>query len=99
MTQPQPLSDLVEMLLLQSAQMHQVVLQNLMLQALPPWALAPSQRPQATPRHPTLQVGSAWSRLRVREATHANTRAPGRLPFWNLCVCVTEKHSLGSGDR
>lgn len=57
-----PLSDMVEMLLLQMAQMHQVIMQNVMLQALPPSALVPSGGPQATARHPTLQVGSAWSR-------------------------------------
>nr|XP_019572616.1 PREDICTED: uncharacterized protein C21orf58 homolog [Rhinolophus sinicus] len=45
-----PLSDMVEMLLLQAAQMHQVIMQSLMLQALPPSALAPSRGPPAVPR-------------------------------------------------
>ncbi|KAM5277891.1 uncharacterized protein C21orf58 homolog isoform 2-T2 [Hipposideros larvatus] len=47
--------DMVEMMLLQMAQMHQVIMQNVMLQALPPSALVPSGGPQATARHPTLQ--------------------------------------------
>ncbi|XP_074177023.1 uncharacterized protein C21orf58 homolog [Rhinolophus sinicus] len=42
--------DMVEMLLLQAAQMHQVIMQSLMLQALPPSALAPSRGPPAVPR-------------------------------------------------
>ncbi|XP_053773874.1 uncharacterized protein C21orf58 homolog isoform X4 [Desmodus rotundus] len=46
--------DMVEMMLLQNAQMYQVIMQNLMLQALPP---AASVGPQATPLHPTPQ----WS--------------------------------------
>ncbi|XP_045052639.2 uncharacterized protein C21orf58 homolog isoform X3 [Desmodus rotundus] len=44
--------DMVEMMLLQNAQMYQVIMQNLMLQALPP---AASVGPQATPLHPTPQ--------------------------------------------
>lgn len=93
MTAP-PLSDMVEMLLLQAAQMHQVIMQGLMLQALPPSALAPSRGPQATPLHPTLQVGSAWSRHQAKEATQVNTPGPGRLLFWNLCICVTLKSTV-----
>lgn len=81
-----PLSEMVEMMLLQMAQMHQVIMQNVMLQALPPSALALS-----------LQVGSAWSRHRAKEATQVNARGPGQLLFWKLCVCNSEKHSLGSG--
>ncbi|XP_032977926.1 LOW QUALITY PROTEIN: uncharacterized protein C21orf58 homolog, partial [Rhinolophus ferrumequinum] len=81
--------DMVEMMLLQTAQMHQVIMQSLMLQALPPSAMAPSQGPQATPQNPTLQVGSAWSRHQAKEATQVNTPVPGRLLFWNLCMCVT----------
>ncbi|XP_030616776.1 uncharacterized protein C21orf58 homolog [Delphinapterus leucas] len=34
--------DVVEMMLMQSAQMHQILMQNLMLRALPPSALAPA---------------------------------------------------------
>ncbi|XP_032486208.1 uncharacterized protein C21orf58 homolog isoform X2 [Phocoena sinus] len=34
--------DMVEMMLMQSAQMHQILMQNLMLRALPPSALAPA---------------------------------------------------------
>ncbi|XP_054433550.1 uncharacterized protein C21orf58 homolog [Pteronotus mesoamericanus] len=47
--------DMVEMLLLQNAQMHQVMMQNLMLQALPPTAPVSSRGPQATFLHPTAQ--------------------------------------------
>ncbi|XP_053513565.1 uncharacterized protein C21orf58 homolog [Artibeus jamaicensis] len=47
--------DMVEMMLLQNAQMHQVIMQNLMLQALPPAAPVSSRGPQATLQHPTLQ--------------------------------------------
>ncbi|XP_070263131.1 uncharacterized protein C21orf58 homolog [Myotis yumanensis] len=51
--------DMVEMMLLQNAQMHQVIMQNLMLQAVPPMAPASSRGPQATPLPPTLQ-GLQW---------------------------------------
>ncbi|KAF5921575.1 hypothetical protein HPG69_009144 [Diceros bicornis minor] len=47
--------DMVELMLMQNAQMHQIIMQNLMLKALPPSALMPSGGPQAAPRHPTLQ--------------------------------------------
>ncbi|XP_045858452.1 uncharacterized protein C21orf58 homolog isoform X3 [Meles meles] len=46
--------DMVEMMLMQNAQMHQVLMQNLMLQALPA-AFLPSRGPQAAPPHPTPQ--------------------------------------------
>ncbi|XP_066221994.1 uncharacterized protein C21orf58 homolog isoform X2 [Saccopteryx leptura] len=48
--------DIVEMLLLQNAQMHQVIMQNMMLQALPPTAPLSSRGPQATLRHPNPQT-------------------------------------------
>ncbi|XP_016067341.1 PREDICTED: uncharacterized protein C21orf58 homolog [Miniopterus natalensis] len=47
--------DMVEMMLLQNAQMHQVIMQNLMLQAVPPTAPVSSRGPQATPLQPTRQ--------------------------------------------
>ncbi|XP_035873419.1 uncharacterized protein C21orf58 homolog isoform X2 [Phyllostomus discolor] len=47
--------DMVEMMLLQNAQMHQVIMQNLMLQALPPAAPVSSRGPHATLLHPTPQ--------------------------------------------
>ncbi|KAM5335302.1 uncharacterized protein C21orf58 homolog isoform 2-T2 [Glossophaga mutica] len=47
--------DMVEMMLMQNAQMHQVIMQNLMLQALPPAAPVSSRGPQATLLHPTPQ--------------------------------------------
>ncbi|KAM5335304.1 uncharacterized protein C21orf58 homolog isoform 4-T4 [Glossophaga mutica] len=48
--------DMVEMMLMQNAQMHQVIMQNLMLQALPPAAPVSSRGPQATLLHPTPQA-------------------------------------------
>ncbi|XP_015416162.1 PREDICTED: uncharacterized protein C21orf58 homolog [Myotis davidii] len=47
--------DMVEVMLLQNAQMHQVIMQSLMLQAVPPMASASSRGPQATLQwpHPT----------------------------------------------
>lgn len=84
------------MMVLQMAQMHQLIMQNAMLQALPPSALAPSGGPQAAARRPALQVGSAWGRHRAKEATQVNARGPGQLLFWELCVCNSEKHSFSS---
>lgn len=97
-----PLSDMVEMMLLQTAQTHQVIMQSLMLQALPPSALAPARGPQATSPHPTLQVRSAWRRHQAKEATQVNTPGPGKLLFWYLCMCVTLQSTvwaLGVSDE
>ncbi|XP_012905314.2 uncharacterized protein C21orf58 homolog isoform X2 [Mustela putorius furo] len=46
--------DMVEMMLMQNAQMHQILMQNLMLQALPA-AFPPSRGPPAAPPHPIPQ--------------------------------------------
>ncbi|XP_006876188.1 PREDICTED: uncharacterized protein C21orf58 homolog [Chrysochloris asiatica] len=46
--------DMVEMMLMQNAQMHQIIMQNMMLKALPPAALA-APGPQITALHPTPQ--------------------------------------------
>ncbi|KAM9254132.1 uncharacterized protein C21orf58 homolog [Dugong dugon] len=46
--------DMVEMMLMQNAQMHQIIMQNMMLKALPPTALAASG-PQVAALHPTPQ--------------------------------------------
>lgn len=81
-------------MLLQNAQMHQVIMQNLMLQAVPPTAPVSSRGPQATPLQPTRQVGSAWSRHQAKEATQINTRGPGQLLFWKLCISVTLKSTF-----
>ncbi|XP_030875173.1 uncharacterized protein C21orf58 homolog [Leptonychotes weddellii] len=54
--------DMVEMMLMQNAQMHQIIMQNLMLKALPSSAFLPSGGSQAAPLHPTPQVGSAGDR-------------------------------------
>lgn len=77
---------MVEMLLLQSAQMHQVIMHNLMLQALPLPVLVPPRG------HPTLQVGSAWSR---RQAKDQRTWVAPALEAEH--PCGSEQHSLGSG--
>nr|KAF6477202.1 hypothetical protein HJG59_001827 [Molossus molossus] len=53
--EPHLLPDMVEMMLLQNAQMHQVIMQNLMLQAVPPMAPGSSRGLQSTPLHPILQ--------------------------------------------
>ncbi|ELK34011.1 hypothetical protein MDA_GLEAN10015954 [Myotis davidii] len=52
---PHLVPDMVEVMLLQNAQMHQVIMQSLMLQAVPPMASASSRGPQATLQwpHPT----------------------------------------------
>ncbi|XP_046504215.1 uncharacterized protein C21orf58 homolog isoform X1 [Equus quagga] len=47
--------DMVELMLMQNAQMHQIIMQNLMLKALPPSALTASGGPQAASLHPTPQ--------------------------------------------
>ncbi|XP_021534856.1 uncharacterized protein C21orf58 homolog [Neomonachus schauinslandi] len=47
--------DMVEMMLMQNAQMHQIIMQNLMLKALPSSAFLPSGGSQAAPLHPTPQ--------------------------------------------
>ncbi|XP_037685853.1 uncharacterized protein C21orf58 homolog isoform X1 [Choloepus didactylus] len=48
--------DMVEMMLMQNAQMHQVILQNMMLRALPT-AVLPGPGPPASSLHPSLQEG------------------------------------------
>lgn len=83
-------------MLLQNAQMHQVIMQNLMLQALPPAAPVSSRGPQATLLHPTPQVGSAWSRHWAKEATQVNTWAASLL---ESCASKSEKHIFGSGGQ
>ncbi|XP_011223069.1 uncharacterized protein C21orf58 homolog isoform X2 [Ailuropoda melanoleuca] len=54
--------DVVEMMLVQNAQMYQILMHNLMLRALPSSAFLPSGASQAAPLHPTPQVGSAGDR-------------------------------------
>lgn len=67
--------DMVEMMLLQNAQMHQVIMQNLMLQAVPPVAPASSRGPQATPLPPTLQ-GLRAERQKPAPVHHHHHYAP-----------------------
>lgn len=74
---------------MQNAQMHQVLMQNLMLQALPA-AFLPSRGPQAAPPHPTPQVGSAGDRSEVKEAAQIKTRGLGGFSA-RARICVTLK--------
>ncbi|XP_078539945.1 uncharacterized protein C21orf58 homolog [Lissotriton helveticus] len=44
--------DMVEMMLMQNAQMHQIIMQNMMLKALPPMAFSPAAAPGSpSPQH------------------------------------------------
>ncbi|XP_054556206.1 uncharacterized protein C21orf58 homolog [Talpa occidentalis] len=47
--------EMVEMMMMQNAQMHQILMHNLMLRALPPSVLAPWGRSQDPPSRPTMQ--------------------------------------------
>ncbi|KAI5182215.1 hypothetical protein MUG91_G35n61 [Manis pentadactyla] len=80
--------DVVELMLLQNAQLHQVIMHSLMLRALPPSKLAPSPGPQAAPLHPTLQgltpCGPPWSQP-----------PPSRLPPASCLQCATCPAPLG----
>ncbi|XP_073339259.1 LOW QUALITY PROTEIN: uncharacterized protein C21orf58 homolog [Pagrus major] len=42
--------DMVEMMLMQNAQMHQIIMQNMMLKAMPPLGLSPPGGPNVKPR-------------------------------------------------
>ncbi|XP_014642419.1 PREDICTED: uncharacterized protein C21orf58 homolog [Ceratotherium simum simum] len=83
--------DMVELMLMQNAQMHQIIMQNLMLKALPPSALMPSGGPQAAPRHPTLQVGSAGSRHQGKGNAQIKTRGPGDPQQAHRAILRTER--------
>ncbi|XP_060007117.1 uncharacterized protein C21orf58 homolog isoform X4 [Lagenorhynchus albirostris] len=72
--------DMVEMMLMQSAQMHQILMQNLMLRALPPSALAPAplRLPPQLPAHrvargPSLS-GCPWHGCVRRRPAHTGSR-------------------------
>lgn len=67
-------SDMVEMMLMQSAQVHQILMQQLMLRALPPPALAPA------PLHLTRQVG--------RGDPSDQDRGPGGFSSRDVCTCA-----------
>ncbi|KAM7132079.1 uncharacterized protein C21orf58 homolog isoform 2-T2 [Molossus nigricans] len=66
--------DMVEMLLLQNAQMHQVIMQNLMLQAMPPMASVSSRGLQSTPLHPILQRGRSHPLCTTTTTMHPQPR-------------------------
>lgn len=55
---PPLLPDMVEMMLMQNAQLHQILMHSLMLRALPSSVFSPLGASQAAPLHPGLQVGS-----------------------------------------
>ncbi|XP_067595852.1 uncharacterized protein C21orf58 homolog isoform X1 [Pseudorca crassidens] len=65
--------DMVEMMLMQSAQMHQILMQNLMLRALPPSALAPAplRLPPQEPRGGEGSPGAAGGPLKRPGVCHA----------------------------
>lgn len=94
------LADVVELMLVQNAQLHQVIMHSLMLRALPPSKLAPSPGPQAAPLHPTLQVGSSGTDTKAirpwRATSKSKSEALGGFSSGNVHTCVTEKHIPGS---
>ncbi|ELV13262.1 hypothetical protein TREES_T100008086 [Tupaia chinensis] len=55
--------DMVEMMLMQNAQMHQVIMQNMMLKALPPAGLIPFTTPQTGSATGTPLGYSMWAPL------------------------------------
>lgn len=82
------LSDMVEMMLMQNAQMHQILMQNLMLQALPA-AFPPSRGPPAAPPHPIPQVGSAGAGLEVKRPPGSKPEGLGGSSSASPCIGVT----------
>ncbi|XP_037685874.1 uncharacterized protein C21orf58 homolog isoform X4 [Choloepus didactylus] len=74
--------DMVEMMLMQNAQMHQVILQNMMLRALPT-AVLPGPGPPASSLHPSLQWAPVLPRAEKRRAPsvhHHHHYAPAAAP-------------------
>ncbi|CAD7693764.1 unnamed protein product [Nyctereutes procyonoides] len=69
--------DMVEMMLMQNAQLHQILMHSLMLRALPSSVFSPPGASQAAPLHPGLQRPRAPS---VHHHHHYAPPAPGSLP-------------------
>ncbi|XP_038299037.1 uncharacterized protein C21orf58 homolog isoform X1 [Canis lupus familiaris] len=69
--------DMVEMMLMQNAQLHQILMHSLMLRALPSSVFSPLGASQAAPLHPGLQRPRAPS---VHHHHHYAPPAPGSLP-------------------
>ncbi|XP_029463576.1 uncharacterized protein C21orf58 homolog [Rhinatrema bivittatum] len=88
--------DMVEMMLMQNAQMHQIIMQNMMLKALPPMAFSPSGSVNTPFLHQTQQVpqfsapvmlkpektkpSSVHHHHHYMTSSHAPPPAPGSLP-------------------
>ncbi|KAI3367182.1 hypothetical protein L3Q82_008234 [Scortum barcoo] len=60
--------DMVELMLMQNAQMHQIIMHNMMLKAMPPMALSPPEGPshRAPPATYLGPIGRSWTKF-VRE--------------------------------
>ncbi|KAM8906852.1 uncharacterized protein C21orf58 homolog [Lycaon pictus] len=69
--------DMVEMMLMQNAQLHQILMHSLMLRALPSSVFSPLGASQVAPLHPGLQRPRAPS---VHHHHHYAPPAPGSLP-------------------
>ncbi|XP_063050018.1 uncharacterized protein C21orf58-like [Engraulis encrasicolus] len=65
---------MVELMLMQNAQMHQIIMHNMMLKAIPPMALSPaSGHPPATPHSAPTDV---YSRARGSAVHHHHHYGP-----------------------
>ncbi|XP_068101477.1 uncharacterized protein C21orf58-like isoform X2 [Hyperolius riggenbachi] len=79
--------DMVEMMLMQNAQMHQIIMQNMMLKALPPMALSPTTG-NAPPAQPQSQQDFNYSnpvvlkaeKMRPGSVHHHHHYSPPGLP-------------------
>uniref|UniRef100_A0A803VG21 Chromosome 21 open reading frame 58 n=1 Tax=Ficedula albicollis TaxID=59894 RepID=A0A803VG21_FICAL len=69
--------DMVEMMLMQNAQMHQIMMQNMMLKALPPAMLTqPGGASSALPQH-TQQVTTRQAKPHLPGRAHTHTQRAG----------------------
>ncbi|XP_037685859.1 uncharacterized protein C21orf58 homolog isoform X2 [Choloepus didactylus] len=89
--------DMVEMMLMQNAQMHQVILQNMMLRALPT-AVLPGPGPPASSLHPSLQ-GPAGRRPPRTAPGGVNPTQPGQQLGLPSATTRRECKSLGESQR
>ncbi|XP_073502865.1 uncharacterized protein C21orf58 homolog isoform X2 [Phyllobates terribilis] len=78
--------DMVEMMLMQNAQMHQIIMQNMMLKALPPMALSQpaGNAPPALPQTQDLHIGNPVmlkaEKIRPSSVHHHHHYTPPGLP-------------------
>ncbi|XP_029796447.1 uncharacterized protein C21orf58 homolog [Suricata suricatta] len=105
--------DMVEMMLMQNAQMHQIIMQNLMLKALPSGGsqaapLHPAPQPRCRPPRQVTPCGPRWSQPRPshrRRVSCTTWRAPPWQPLvgWHLMAScprslrACEPPQVGSG--